>query len=63
MWYEGESCIGLPAMFVPPGPNMRFVVDWLEGPDGELEKPVESLGQHGERGTNQISARWCYKHP
>lgn len=37
MWYEGESCIGLPPMVALPAPNMRFVVDWLEDP----EKPVK----------------------
>lgn len=37
MWYEGESCIGLPPMAVPPCPNIRLVVVWLDGPEGELE--------------------------
>lgn len=40
IWYEGESCIGLPPMVVPPCPNMRFVVVWLEGPGGEFDKPA-----------------------
>lgn len=35
MWYDGESWAGLPPMLDPPGPNMRFVVDWLERLRGE----------------------------